>query len=168
MYKILGKEKTFEITLDNSDTNIGVIDGSPFKIDMSKDPSGRIHIIKNDKGYTVEVIEANLQTKSFIIKVNGRKYSFKAEDRFDSLLKKLGMENMANLKVKDIKAPMPGLVLDVMVEDNQTISKGDAVLVLEAMKMENIIKSPTDGIVKSIEITKGNAVEKNEVLINFK
>ena len=62
---------------------------------------------------------------------------------------------------------MPGLVLDILVEPGQTIHKGEAVLILEAMKMENIIKSPVDGTIKSIGINKGNAVEKNEILVNF-
>ncbi|MNR65826.1 2-oxoglutarate carboxylase large subunit [compost metagenome] len=69
--------------------------------------------------------------------------------------------------MKEIKAPMPGLVLNVMVQEGQEVGKGDNLLVLEAMKMENIIKSPDSGIVKKILITKGDKVEKNEVLIQF-
>jgi biotin carboxyl carrier protein len=77
------------------------------------------------------------------------------------------MENMNNQKVNEVKAPMPGLVLNILVEPGQEISKGDGLFVLEAMKMENIIKSPTDAIVKSIEVEKGIAVEKNQVLVKF-
>jgi biotin carboxyl carrier protein len=62
---------------------------------------------------------------------------------------------------------MPGLVLKIMVEPGQEVSKGDGLLILEAMKMENIIKAPTDGVVKSIEVEQSNAVEKNQVLIKF-
>jgi biotin carboxyl carrier protein len=70
-------------------------------------------------------------------------------------------------KVNEIKAPMPGLVLDVRVSEGEAVKKGDAIIVLEAMKMENIIKSPTDGIIKKISVKKGVAVEKNQVLIHF-
>ncbi|MNF13023.1 Glutaconyl-CoA decarboxylase subunit gamma [compost metagenome] len=67
----------------------------------------------------------------------------------------------------EIKAPMPGLVLNVIVESGQEVNKGDNLLILEAMKMENIIKSPSSGIVKKILVTKGDKVEKNEILIQF-
>ena len=62
---------------------------------------------------------------------------------------------------------MPGLVLDIRVVEGDAVKKGDPILVLEAMKMENIIKSPTDGIVKKINVKKGVAVEKSQVLIHF-
>jgi biotin carboxyl carrier protein len=77
------------------------------------------------------------------------------------------MDNMASKKVLELKAPMPGLVLNIVVKEGDSISKGDALLVLEAMKMENNIKSPTDGIIKKIHAVKGNAVEKNQLLISF-
>jgi biotin carboxyl carrier protein len=70
-------------------------------------------------------------------------------------------------KVNDVKAPMPGMVFNVLVSEGQDIKKGDPLIVLEAMKMENVLKSPTDGTVKKIAVTKGVAVEKNQVLIQF-
>ena len=62
---------------------------------------------------------------------------------------------------------MPGLVLSIMVEPGDSVKKGEGVMVLEAMKMENIIRTPADGIVKSIDVKKSDAVEKNQVLIKF-
>jgi biotin carboxyl carrier protein len=70
-------------------------------------------------------------------------------------------------KVNEIKAPMPGLVLDIIAEVGQEVNEGDNILILEAMKMENNIKSPTTGVIKEIKCEKGAAVEKNEVLILF-
>ncbi len=77
------------------------------------------------------------------------------------------MDNLNANKINEIKAPMPGLVLDIRVAEGDAVKKGDTILVLEAMKMENSIKSPTDGLVKKISVKKGLAVEKNQVLINF-
>jgi biotin carboxyl carrier protein len=74
---------------------------------------------------------------------------------------------MAVKKVSEIKSPMPGLVLDILVKPGDVIKKGDQVLILEAMKMENILKSQTDATVKSVEIETGIAVEKGQVLIKF-
>ncbi len=77
------------------------------------------------------------------------------------------MDSLNSSKVNEVKAPMPGLVLDIRVSEGDEVKKGDPILVLEAMKMENIIKSPTDGVIKKINVKKGLAVEKNQVLINF-
>jgi biotin carboxyl carrier protein len=83
------------------------------------------------------------------------------------LLHSLGLDSLASKKVNDIKAPMPGMVLNILVTEGQEVKKGDGLIVLEAMKMENILKSPTDGVIKKIAITKGVAVEKNQLLIQF-
>ncbi|HNM32873.1 MAG TPA: biotin/lipoyl-binding protein, partial [Chitinophagales bacterium] len=65
------------------------------------------------------------------------------------------------------KAPMPGLVLDILVEAGQAVNKGDNLIILEAMKMENIIKASGSGTVKSIHVQKKDAVEKNQLLIEM-
>lgn len=89
------------------------------------------------------------------------------KDKNDMLLEKLGM-NVASLSaLKDIKAPMPGLILDLKVKEGDEVKKGDVVLILEAMKMENIIKAPGDGKVKSVKVNLKDSVEKNQVLIQF-
>ena len=77
------------------------------------------------------------------------------------------MDALHAKKAADLKAPMPGLVVEVSVSEGQEIKKGDKLVVLEAMKMENILKSPADGVVKKVNVKKGNTVEKNEVLILF-
>ena len=77
------------------------------------------------------------------------------------------MDNLSAKKLNHIKAPMPGLVLSILVEEGKEVKKGDALIILEAMKMENILKSPADGIVKKIAVKKGVPVEKNQLLIEF-
>ncbi|MFT4662960.1 MAG: biotin carboxyl carrier protein, partial [Patiriisocius sp.] len=84
---------------------------------------------------------------------------------YDILLDQLGMGNMTVKRMKDIKAPMPGLVLDIKIQAGDEVEAGDVILVLEAMKMENMIKSPGAGKIKTIKIKKGEAVEKGQVLI---
>jgi biotin carboxyl carrier protein len=82
-------------------------------------------------------------------------------------LHNLGLDNIAAKKINDIKAPMPGMVLNILVGEGQQVKKGDSLLVLEAMKMENVLKSPTDGMIKKVVAIKGTAVEKNQLLIQF-
>ena len=69
--------------------------------------------------------------------------------------------------VKDIKAPMPGLVLQISVGPGDTVEKGDPLLILEAMKMENVLKAPGSGTVKKVSVNQGQAVEKNQLLIEM-
>jgi biotin carboxyl carrier protein len=153
------------IVLDNE--TAGTIDGKEFSWDVIEIKNGSFHAIKDNKSYNVEVIKADVAEKTFLLSVNGNKYQLNVKDEFDELLKSLGLDSLNAKKVNEIKAPMPGLVLDIRVLEGDAVKKGDPILVLEAMKMENIIKSPTDGIIKKINVKKGLAVEKNQVLINF-
>jgi biotin carboxyl carrier protein len=126
------------------------------------------HMLYNNKSYNIEILEVNKEEKTQTIRVNGNTYTVVIEDKYDILLKQLGLEMGTANKIQEVKAPMPGLVLNVMVEEGDEVKKGDSLLVLEAMKMENILKSTTDGIVSKIFVAKGDKTEKNAVLIQFK
>lgn len=125
------------------------------------------HIINDLSSYNVEIVQFDPGTKTAEIKVNGNIYSVIAKDQFDILLDKLGMSNLNNAKISEVKAPMPGLVLKIFVKEGDEVKKGENLFILEAMKMENIIKSPGDVVVKSIKIKPGDKVEKGQVLILF-
>jgi len=125
------------------------------------------HVIYQNQSYTLEIVTVDKVEKIASIKVNGTIYKVAVADQFDQLLKQLGMDNLTAVKVQQIKAPMPGLVLSILVSEGQEVKKGDSLFILEAMKMENMIKSPTDGTIKKIAIKQGDKVEKNEVLISF-
>jgi biotin carboxyl carrier protein len=144
-----------------------VVDGHTFALEMEEIEKDFFHVIKNHRSYTAEILRADYTSKTFTIKVNDREYTVVAEDRYDALLQNLGMEPAGQLKINDVKAPMPGLILDIKVGVGQEIKKGDLLLVLEAMKMENNIKASSEGIIKQIHVVKGNKVEKNEVLITL-
>jgi biotin carboxyl carrier protein len=165
--KIFGTDKKeFKVDLDKK-LNSGVIDGDSFEWDVINTKGDNYSIIKDNKSYNVEVLSVKPDEKSFLIKVDGIKYSLNAKDKYDELLHSLGMDNLASKKVADLKAPMPGLVLEISVEVGQEVVKGDTLLILEAMKMENVIKSPTDGVIKSISVSQSETVEKNQVILNF-
>ena len=166
MFKVSTYNSEFEIELD-SDGIAGKVNGNAFELDVQPQGTKSFHVLSNNKGYTVEVFDVNFEEKSLTLLVNGNKYPISVKDDFDLLLDKLGMSSMNTQKVNEIKAPMPGLIIGIKVEVGDSVAKGDSILVLEAMKMENILKSPTDGIVKSININQGDAVEKNHVLISF-
>jgi acetyl/propionyl-CoA carboxylase alpha subunit len=141
--------------------------GTEKDADIVEIKPGLFHILKNNTSYTAEILKKNQEEKSFIVRINGNKYTVQLKDKYDELLEKLGMSNGASAKIKELKAPMPGLVIDVRVKENDSVKKGDPLVILEAMKMENIIKSPADLIVKKVNIKKGNVIEKNQIMISF-
>lgn len=143
------------------------LDGNEKSIDIIEVKQGIFHIIKDNKSYNAEVLKTNKEEKSFVILVNGNKYTVQIKDKYDDLLKELGIDNASSKKIKEMKSPMPGLVVDVRVKDGDEIKKGDVLVVLQAMKMENILKCPADATVKKIHVKKDDTVEKNQLLVSF-
>lgn len=165
MYKVR-VNGNFQYEIENQGDQI-LVDGVAIQLDLNKINASSTHVLHNNKSYNTEVVEINRAEKSCQIKINGTVYEISLEDQFDQLLKQLGMDNLTASKVSEIKAPMPGLVLKVLVSDGSEVKKGDSLVVLEAMKMENILKSPADGVVHKVNINPGDKVDKNQVLIQF-
>jgi biotin carboxyl carrier protein len=164
MYKAIVNKKNFEITtLDQT----WLINGSTLEWDIVKISDGHFHLLINHKSYQAEVVKTDTATKSFVLKINGNIYSVALKDKFDLLLEKMGMNNGLAGKMNSVKAPMPGLIIDLRVKEGDKVMPGDALLILEAMKMENMIKASAESIVKSVKVKKGDSVEKNQVLIEF-
>ena len=164
MYKASVSKKSFEIVNQNHQL---FIDGTPLDWDVVEVSNGYFHILINRKSYRAEVVKADPASKSFAMKINGKVYSVTLKDKFDLLLEKMGMNNGSSGKANHVKAPMPGLIIDLRVKEGDTVMPGDALLILEAMKMENMIKASAQSIVKSVKVKKGDSVEKNQVLIEF-
>lgn len=154
------------VEVENTDQGITVA-GKPFHWDIAKIADGYFHIIQNKKSYKAEVVKADKSAKTFTFKINNTIHTVEVKDKFDMLLEKLGMNSATSGKVNNIKAPMPGLIIELKVAAGDTVKAGDQLLILEAMKMENILKSPGEGVVKSVKVKKGDTVEKNQVLIEF-
>ncbi|MDX5347267.1 MAG: acetyl-CoA carboxylase biotin carboxyl carrier protein subunit [Hymenobacteraceae bacterium] len=159
-----GPDQTWEVELNKETISLN---NTPFDWDIRVLGPHTFHIIRNNKSFTAEVVQADYASKTFTIKVNGKKQVVTMKDRFDLLLDKLGMSQMASQKINDIKAPMPGLILDIKVAPGQEVKKGDPIMILEAMKMENILKSPGDGVIGDIKVKERQNVEKNQVLVLF-
>jgi len=125
------------------------------------------HILKNNKPYTAEIISFDFIAKKYIVKVNNNRYEVSISDDLDQLISSMGIERGRTKVINVIKAPMPGLILEISVEVGQIVKENDPLLILEAMKMENSFLSPRDGVIKSIAVQKGNAVDKGQLLIEF-
>ncbi len=165
MYKVKVNGQ-YDFNIDKAGDALS-INGQPVNADMKQLNKSAWHIINDLKSYNAEVVSFNPAEKTAEIKVNNTVYTVTAKDQFDLLLDKLGMSNAGTTKVSELKAPMPGMVLKVFVAEGAEVKKGDNLFVLEAMKMENIIKSPADVSVKTVKIKPGDKVEKNQVLLQF-
>ncbi len=154
----LSVNNSFSIDLSESDLQ---------NLDAVSVENGKSHVLKDNKPYKAEIVAADFNAKKYTIKVNNNTYEVAIADALDMLIKSMGIERGRTKVVNAIKAPMPGLILEISVEVGQTVKENDPLLILEAMKMENSFLSPRDGIIKSIAVEKGNAVDKGQLLIEF-
>lgn len=124
-------------------------------------------IEKDDSRLILEVLKIDLTEKSITIRSNHRTYDLIFKDQLDLVLDKMGIKRTSELVNKNVMAPMPGKVLELLAKEGDTLSKGDNILILEAMKMENVIKAEVDCVIKKIHISSQQNVEKNQVLIEL-
>jgi biotin carboxyl carrier protein len=127
-------------------------------------------IIRDTEEAMMQAVRQYQATKDIVIlgeHRNGKKVEAELSDKFDALLKELGMDAGSAQKVGDLKAPMPGLVVDIPVKEGDVVKKGDTLVILEAMKMENALKAVGDAVVKKINVKKGQAVDKNTLLVQM-
>ena len=143
------------------------IDGKAQAYDLLRLSDAVYHLILGERSFQITVHELDRKAKKAELAINGTRMTVQGKDRFDALLEAMGMNMATSSKVKAMRAPMPGLVLEVCVSDGQSVTAGTPLIILEAMKMENVLKSPQDGVVKLSSIVKGQAVEKGDVLIRF-
>ena len=140
-------------------------DLNPDDLDIIQSKDGHFHILHKNKSFRAEILAVDFTSNTFTIQVNDSKFTVELWNEYDQLVKKMGFSLDQEILIKDITAPMPGLLLSIEVEVGAEIKKGEALVILEAMKMENVIKSPSDGIIKKITVTEGEAVEKGALLI---
>jgi biotin carboxyl carrier protein len=156
-------------TIIQTDQQNGVftLNGKEFPVDIVKIDDQKFHLINNNKSYNCEIISSNSAEKELIIRVNGNEYALSYKNDIDLLLEKMGINTLSEVKINEVKAPMPGMVLRILVSIGDEVKKGDPILVLESMKMENVLKSPGNGVVDQIVCRQGKSVEKADVLLKF-
>ena len=148
----------FEFDVDSNDVS---------KIDASKISNNLFHVLDNNKSHKINIIKTDFYNKKYTLEVNNNKYDVAINDELDLLIKKMGLNKSSNQIVNELKAPMPGIVLNIEVKVGDTVKEDENLLVLEAMKMENMLTAPKDVVIKEIHVKKGDTVEKNKILIEF-
>lgn len=142
------------------------VDGKTFKV--SYVPADEAYFITSpNQTFKGHLLKADIEKRHFVFLINGKRIELQIERPIDNQLRKMGFDSGGAGKISNLKAPMPGLVKKIHVQIGDTIQKGDILLTLEAMKMENIIKANAVGTVKHILVNAFNTVEKNQLLIEF-
>ncbi len=156
-YKVLVNGFTFYFTKTDIDA-LDLVAISPAEYNA---------INKDHRSVNARLANADLLTKTFIIETGGETFDVAIKDALDQQLEEMGFSTTSGKQVKEIKAPMPGLVLEVSVTEGQAVKEGDRILILEAMKMENSILIHADAAIKKINVQAGQAVEKGQVLVEL-
>ncbi|MBA2498526.1 MAG: acetyl-CoA carboxylase biotin carboxyl carrier protein subunit [Chitinophagaceae bacterium] len=156
IYKVKSNEYEFSFTAEEIEqTNI-----------ITRSP-GNFHMISNHRSVNTKLVSEDINKKKFVIEVEGENYHIAINDELDQMLDKMGFDTTAAKQIKNIKAPMPGLVLEISVAEGQEVKQGDRIIILEAMKMENSIMIHCDASIKKIHVKAGQAVDKGQVLVEL-
>ncbi|WP_430809316.1 MULTISPECIES: biotin/lipoyl-containing protein [unclassified Carboxylicivirga] len=159
------------ILVNGKTTSIDVVDNQIAKIDekeatpkISRNENNEFEVELNKHTFAGEVVR--LKQNQCTVLLNGNTYNFTIEtEKSFKRRKKIAKKNAVS-KVA-ITAMLPGMICDVMVENNQTIQKGEVLLTLEAMKMQNEIVAPISGVISKIHIKAGDNVLKDQMMIEI-
>ena len=137
------------------------------QLDAVSVETNKFHILQENTPYKAEIVTSDFNQKSYTVKVNNNTYKVAISNPLDVLIKEMGFEVGLTKQINFIKAPMPGLILEISVVVGQEVKENDNLIILGAMKMENSFLSPRDGIIKTISVSMGDAVDKGQLLIEF-
>jgi biotin carboxyl carrier protein len=159
-------DKYFKLKVDDS-LEYKLKESDLDQLDLLKLSKSKFHIIHNNQSIPIELEKANFNNREYLITVNTTCYKVKIFNQLDVLIKDMGFSAGKEKKENEIKAPMPGAILNVNVKEGQSVTQGETLLILEAMKMENAITASNNGIVKKIYVKNGGKVEKGELMIEI-
>ena len=160
------KNKEFQINLDDrGDQVVAIINGKSIPLQMNEIDGS--HVYSALVGNRSIEIEIRRNEVGYLIFHKGKSLEYLVEDERTARLKKSMSQSVSQKVEKDLKAPMPGLIVAIEVKPGQMLKKGEGLLIIEAMKMENEIKAPFDCVIKEIKVQEKQAVEKGQVLVVF-
>lgn len=142
-----------------------IVGGGPANCSVERLGGGWYHVIFDGASHSVQV--APVDEGMLEVRVNGAVSTVEVRGERDILLERFGISDSRGVTDKAIRAPMPGLVLNTLVTAGAAVTKGEGLLVLEAMKMENEIRSIADGVVKHVHVQAGEAVTKGDLLVEL-
>ena len=144
-------------------TDFKVKVNNTFSFDLEKESVSQLDAVSTEK----DKFHILHQNQSYTVKINSNTYAVTISNKLDMLIKEMGFEQGVTKQVNSIKAPMPGLILEIFITAGQIVKENEALLILGAMKMENSFLSPREGMIKSVSVAVGDAVVKGQLLIEF-
>ncbi|MEM7162594.1 MAG: biotin/lipoyl-containing protein [Bacteroidota bacterium] len=158
--KVLIDDKTFQVKHKNGTT---YLNDEPVEFELREEPNSWI-LRRNNRNFRIKIEHVDGALKAW---VNDKIYAGKIVSREEEILEKIGISDWAAQEESDVKAPMPGKILQVLCEEKMSVEKDQGLIVLEAMKMENMLKSPKSGTISHLKVSEGDTVEKNQILVTF-
>ena len=163
----MDKNEPFHIRV-NGQHEFDILPDDARHLDLIPDgDSGQFHILHDQHAYRGELVAADHAARQYVLRINGAIYTVHIADHYERLIRQLGLSIGSAQQINAVTAPMPGLVLQILAVPGQVVQKGDPLLLLEAMKMENVIKAAGNGQVKAVAVQKGAAVEKGQLLVEM-
>lgn len=123
--------------------------------------------LNNKNKVEASLLDSDFASRTYNIRLRGNSYKIKLQNKLDQQIEEMGLSLGNKATTSMVDAPMPGLVLSVLVKEGDHVEEGDGLLVLEAMKMENKLVAPRSGVIKSVHVTASQTVDKGIVLIEF-
>lgn len=152
------KSNEFDFYFDESDLTA---------LDLLQTAPNKFNCIYQNRSVNAMLEPAEGSDKKFKVSIEGEIFLIEIKDEMDQLVENMGFGQGATRQLTSIMAPMPGLVLEINVVDGQTVNQGDKILILEAMKMENSISVPSSAVIKKILVSKGQAVDRGQVMVEL-
>lgn len=157
-------ESVFDVLLNLEESSATV---NEKQIDFEIIENSDVQIIFRTGNKLHKISNISIDGSSIECTVNGKWITADLKNEQQLLLESLGFKTNAERSAGSLQAPMPGKILELLVEEGDNVELGDPVAILEAMKMENELKAPCDGTIMSISVTTGTNVEKNQLLIEI-
>ena len=164
-----GESIYYQAVIDGDEQTTAEIRGTDLsEADIVRVSDSVLHLLQGQSSYTLQVLHADYAAKTFVLKIGGKQVHVKLRDAVEARVHAMGFDiNRNHVKLKQIVSPMPGLVLKVLATAGDRVTEGQPVLVLEAMKMENVLNAPIDGTIKEILVAAGKNVDKGQVLVTL-
>lgn len=135
--------------------------------DIVQKSADEFNLLHDHRSVNAKVLEDNNPAKQLKVEIDGENFDVEIKEELDLVLEQMGFGEKADKQVKEIKAPMPGLVLEIAVSEGQEVNEGDKILILVAMKMENVIKATANATIKKVAVKTGQAVDKGQLLVEL-
>ena len=166
-YTVMVGEREFDITLEyHADRLVATVDGRRREVVVRRLGPTRALLLIDNFSHEVDV-RANGAANERVVFLRGVEIPVTIEDYALAQMRKAAGIAAPSGADAFLKAPMPGLVVAIKAQPGQQVNAGDPLVVIEAMKMENVLKARTDGRVKAVHVKPGQSIEKNDKLIEF-